>query len=204
LASYRAFLEPQDEPDGVDLEHARVHLTAFVRREVLGTIVAGGRPAQVDRTEPGRGFLAYLTGLLQQPLRSALAVAATVLIVIGVFRVVDFRGPAGDERVLRGSERSEQLRVALARPEKLEGNRVRLAWDPVAGADGYRVEFFGADLSECARVEVGPTTSVDVDPAQTSGLAGKTGVIFYRVVVLSQGDPILRSRPRSFPLAEGP
>jgi hypothetical protein len=127
-------------------------------------------------------------------MRPALAFAA-VAIVAGITLWSTSRGPA--PRAVRGG--GETMALVLSEPRAIS-NGIELTWTPVAGAEAYRVVFYGADLKESAHVDgLVEARLVRRAGSLPSGLTGGAEVL-AEVTALRNGDPIATSKAQALHL----
>jgi len=96
------------------------------------------------RSRPGNGFARLLEALRGPMLRPALGFAAVVLLVALVPLVGNWR--ERDRVVLRGAPSEGAFFEVRTRPDGRGG--FEATWEPVSGADGYRVVLLDAELAE--------------------------------------------------------
>ncbi|NOT35285.1 MAG: hypothetical protein HOP12_14165 [Candidatus Eisenbacteria bacterium] len=181
-----------------ELEQARVELAHRMRAVLEPTerepASAEGPPPE-RRSEPssprpkrGSWFERWMGGSM---LRPAVALAATVVAVSAVWWMSN-RGPAP------GIERGARDASALVLHVESGIDRAELSWNAIAGAESYRVVFYGADLAELARREadaaLGLRLAADSLPAglvhgaevavEVVAIQGETVLATSRVVTL--------------------
>ena len=174
LFAYDAFVRADDVADA-DPHAAELRLEQFI----AANVVAASEAARVSggpRPERGRhvGFFAW---------RNVLVAAAVVIGAVALLRWQPWVEP---ETVYRG-EASAQFSGLVA----VAGNdgTIELRWDPVSGADSYRVAILAQDLTEITRV--GATEAVlRFDPR-----ALNPEPWFWQVTALLEGGEILTSDP---------
>ncbi|MBD3335845.1 MAG: hypothetical protein GF355_10050 [Candidatus Eisenbacteria bacterium] len=190
LASIAEFNEPIRIPAGVDLADADRRLDGVLRREIGGE---ADRRAGRRRAAGAAGFWMRFWNRFQGPaLKPAAIAAGAALAIVLVLIVVDF----GEDRPHRVVPREEPLspadRLGLLEPEILSDGRVRLAWEPVAGAQAYRVILYDIGLNQLAALNAGPDTRIVVDVGE---LGDGRSELLWQVAALRSGDELRRSRP---------
>ena len=171
---YAEFVRAQPG-EGADVGDAARHLSAFVAER----IVREPASAATQRPPRRRFDLSYRRLLLM----AASAAAAVVLVV-----VVARWQSTPDEVRLRGEGVALQLEPYTV---AVDGTVV-LSWSAVPGADGYRVQILGADLSERAVLAPAVGTTAVLSPAI---LALERGTYYWEVTALAAGDAIVSSAP---------
>ncbi len=124
---------------------------------------------------------------------AAAAAAATLLLVLGVGRILD--RPGGDAPEIRLRSASDPGAPLAERLESrsMEGGGHELSWDPVEGAVGFEVRLYDAGLEEIEVIDVGPTTSWRLpaaDPARDA--AGSP--VWWAIAVRNGPDGTVVSR----------
>lgn len=191
LAEYRSFVAAV-APPGAEPDDADRLLTAFLIRAAAGE---GTAPEAGGAAEPAVRLPA---GRPRRPRpvpfwRPALAAAAVIVGVLGIWRVVDTGWPEGGERVLRGDSPAPAAAPILQPVSALPDGRWQLAWSAVEGADGYTVVLHAADLTEVSRLEAGTRTTLALDrPLPASSPAGRAPSL-WRVVGRRGGDTLASS-----------
>jgi hypothetical protein len=192
LASYRAFMKAEIIA-GSDPDDADTRLTAFLTSKI-------GAPQDATEDVTGaedlsrKGFLPrIIEGFFMRP---AWVAALLLIIVAGVFL---WRPWTSEQTVLRGSSQvGVPQPLTLSAPQKLPGDRVRLEWTPMAGADSYQVRLYDKYLNGIARLEPTHETELIIDrsmlPIETPD------ELIWRVVALKRGDEIGSSDPASLVL----
>jgi hypothetical protein len=167
------------------------------RRELgarLASAIRGPGPAGVvsgPRSSPRPSRFEALAAMFRAPVgRVGLALAAVAL-VAGIGWWSQFRTPGAD--AMRGEPETSSFVLEAVRPQ---ADAVTLRWTPVAGAEGYRLVFRGADLRELARLDVASgveaTLRADALPARLA--AGSQ--VLVEICALRRGDVIATSPAR--------
>jgi len=189
--AWRVMLREFEQPSGAPLSAAEL---AAAGRELERRVVQTLDPISRVVTRPSwSGALsAWLRGPASRP---ALALAAIVVVTGAALWVATSRPPG--PRAVRGA--GEAPAIVLAPPRAVEGG-IELRWTPVAGAEAYRVVFYGADLGESARVDglSAPRLVLRRD-ALPSGLQ-HGGQALVEVTALRGGDPVATSPTRAITL----
>lgn len=150
LDAWRQMLrEFENPPDSIASPTELADADAAIERRMTGVLAAPPRMRSGTNASgaAGPGFLAWLSATLFRPaLRPAFALVALVVVAGGSWWLVDSRTP----RAVRGVESPGGIVVEARTPAD---GTLELSWAPVAGADGYRVRFFGSTLREIARLE---------------------------------------------------
>jgi hypothetical protein len=190
---FAEFLEPGPLPPGADVADAEVRLLAALEQELGVELAAPGvAAAPPGRPGPLHSAFAWLRGPV---LRPALALAAVLAVTAVAWMQAE--GPRGerDQPLLRGPATPAAPGGWAARPQAVPAGagRVRLTWQPAAGATDYAVVFLGADLTERARVPglPAPAYELDVRSLPAGLLPGED--ILWRVSASAGGDEIARS-----------
>lgn len=187
LASYRAFLEPVAVPQGADLNDARMRLRRALEREI--------HFRDADDTSPWRRFLGNLVTPAWRP---ALAAAALLLVVFGIYQVVDPGPGRQGPPVLRGERQVQDDVITGTTAMMLADGRYRLSWNAAASVDSYLVIFYDTTLTELAPISAGASTELVLDPASPDHPT-RVGRRFWRVLGLRAGDEVSRSSLTSLP-----
>jgi hypothetical protein len=171
LRAFQTFMAPPDVPEGADPRDAQRRLDAVV--DALGK-----EPAR-PRAVRGRSSLPeWLTGPVWRPALAAAAVLVVASVLVATLtprRELVLRGLPGD------GARAE-LRLEAAR---VTGVGTELRWSPVPGEVRYRVDLFGSDLREIARLAPTPETRLVVTRSMVPDgvVAGTT--LLWRVTALT-------------------
>jgi hypothetical protein len=180
LFAYEEFVRA-GEVDGSQVASAEERLSRFISERVeRGEPAHATRVSGAPRSGRGRGF--------QFSLWRTAAVAATV--VMGAAAVVHWWPRAPHEVVYRGEEVAQLSGLASSRDS---GGAIELRWDPVAGADSYRVTLLAEDLAEITRLDPTPSPSLRFDPASAAGAR------YWQVTALVEGGELLSSDPQRLP-----
>ncbi len=200
---------PADHPERRRMEHspefeARVHLLhdfespgdgqltpdeRAAGRELearLAPMIATARAAAPPRTR--RAAWSWLKG--GGTPRAALAFASVALVAVLATWMTTHDGA---RRAVRGAPETAAFELAAPRPT---AGGVRLAWPAVAGADHYRLVFFGPDMDERARIESLTSTTLELRAgALPAGLTAGTEAL-VGVVALHGPDPLATTPAR--------
>jgi hypothetical protein len=117
------------------------------------------------------------------------------VIALLVVQFIDISDRGRDRIVPRIDEDPTRVELTLRAPELLEPGRLRLGWQPVEGADSYRVLLFDANLEELVRLDAGPATTLTLQTDSVEGLPVAGTLVLWQVVALRRGDELARSRP---------
>lgn len=155
-----------------------------------------GTPAGGHRSAPraaGPGLLAWLASIWSRPaLRPAFALAALVIVGGAGWWLAGERVGRG-ERAVRGVAPEAAIVVeARATPGALD-----LTWGPVAGAERYRVRFYGPSLSELDRRDDVTEPHLRLEPGTLPRGTASGQEILVEVVALRGGDAIAVSAPKA-------
>ena len=137
-------------------------------------------------------IVARTLGWLNAPAgRVGLAFVCAV-VVVGVTWWSTHRSPR--EEAVRGVPESGAFEIAVAH-ESHDG--LTLHWNPVAGAEAYRVVFLGADLAEIAHVDVTRGTEFMLRRAALPAGAPSGGRVSIEVVAVRDGATVATTPARS-------
>jgi hypothetical protein len=192
LAQYVEFMDGFVPPEG-DMEGADARLAEFMDdvfdRQLSG---AGSAPETPERT----GFFDWLGRLLLP--RPALAGAAVLLVV--VVAVTVWKPWSTDPPVLRNDVPAGQETAAVVTlpPSTADDGSLVLSWEPLEGADGYRIRIRSQELAELAVFGPIPGTSFTLDSGLLPPDAPDT--VWWEVIATSGGDEIARSNPAAVQL----
>lgn len=168
LAAYLSFLKAEDVP-GADAEDAERRLSAALAG------LAGAPAAALPRTAIPRRA---------SRLRPVLALAATLLVAVGLWRglaATAVRPASG--LILRGEGEARPAPV-IQSARSLADGRLALCWRRQPQADAYRVALHDADLRQVSVVDAGPDSTLAVAPGAAR---------FWRVLALRGGVEIGRT-----------
>jgi hypothetical protein len=200
LAACCEFNEPSKLPEGLDIEDAEKRLAAVFEQAIHGEPIrretaATERGAPSPERPPDNLGSRLLRALWKPALRPAWGLGAALAVVLLVIRLVD-TGDGGTDRIVpRIDEDPARLELILRAPQSLAGGEVRLGWQPVEGADAYRVLLFDASLDELASLDAGAATILTLQPDEIEGLPESGNQVLWQVVALRRGDELTRSRP---------
>lgn len=186
LLSYQAFLEAEALP-GSDTADAEARLRASVQSMIEES---SGDPSMARSVRERPGFLAEIVrGFF---LRPAWVAAALVIIAAGIML---WRPWVQDRPALRGTSPESELGrpLGLEAPQLLEDGNLRLAWQPLEGADSYHVCLYDRDLSELIRF--GPVSETTLVLRRSMLPADAPATMLWRIIALDEGDEIAVSPP---------
>jgi len=193
LASYRAFIDPPDVPEGSDVRAAR-------NMQVPGLPKYQESPSKesdLRDTAPRKPRLRF--GLPW--LRPIWAVGAVALLVL-VFRQVGIETHKNEpSHVLRGDSQGTATVVEMLSPVRSTDGGLVLTWRPVPEADAYAVVFYATDLKETGRKRASGEARLVLPPDETPSSASQ-GPVYWRVIALKAGSEIARSAPRPLVVLE--
>ena len=196
MAAYREFLIAE-APPGSNPEVAAARLDAFIAREIEGHRAVDARLALGADTRSEAWTTRLIRALLGPALRPAFA-AVVLLVVAGgawlALRPSHPGMPAGTP-VYRGSEQTPDAlpTLQLERARTGADGALQLAWAAVPGATGYRLRFFGADLSDAARVDTGASTRWTLRREALPAGLSRGASMLWQVEALRDGDVIAAS-----------
>jgi type IV secretory pathway VirB2 component (pilin) len=190
LGEFEAPLETVASPD--ELASA----DAALERHLAGALVASPeqRSVPVVRETAGPGLWARLAGALSGPVaRPALAVLVVVVAAGSAWWAGSHRVP----RAVRGGDGASAIVVTT---RAADGAALELSWAAVAGADEYRVRFFGGTLREIARLDhvTGPMLRLERNSLPAGLHPGAE--LMVEVAAVRRGDVIAVSNPRAMRL----
>lgn len=149
LAQHRAFLEgeagvaPAAAPTASQLAEADATLAAALEREMSGGRAPQAAPVSAPRVAAAEPRASWWQALFAPALRPTWGFAAVLIVAGGVYLGVR---PGVERAEVRGDS-PQAAAVTTLVPVAGDGV-VTLAWEPVAGADGYDVVLLATDLSE--------------------------------------------------------
>ena len=193
LLLYQQFMSAE-APEEADLAGADAHLADFMseaidRRAASPDTSSGDAPAWA-------GLKAWFGRLLAPS--PALAGAAALLVVVMALAV--WRPWTADQPVFRkdvSTPPGSRLLITESPEEQPDGS-VRLAWQPVPGADSYQLLFRTPELAELA--VFGPMTEISFILNRSQFPPDSPDLVLWQVSALRGGDEIARSRPASLKL----
>ena len=206
LIAFRSFLEGGPLPAGADLDAARAHLTAAVRKEARLPFAAP--PAPAPRAHPlGESWLQRVRArlsarpagaparpLLARPWAAALAFSGVAAVI--VLLLVRPGAHRQGEIVLRGGPEVQEDLV-LSPAETLADGSMLLRWRSISGAESYRVTFYAKNLEQIVQVSAGEANFLTIPAANLAALGPSGATVFWRVEAMAGGDPAVRSAPAS-------
>lgn len=195
IAAYREFLrEPSDLP-AAQLADADARLGEALD-DAMGVGAAAPSPRIATR-DVGGSIAERLAGWFTPASGPVWAVAALLMLSVGLWNVSRGPVPAPREPVMRGAEGDA---IAVEHDVVGEG-QIELDWRGGGIGVTYEVRWFdAAGLEERGRTELGPRTRLRLRHNRLpEGLRSGDQVV-YQVVALRDGDEIARSRSTSLRL----
>ncbi len=181
LASYRAFMQAEVDPDA-GIDSARATLDTWIDSR---PVPRGPAPESM----PARG-VPFIRRFLR-PVPVLATVAALVLVAVFLRP-----SPERETSALRGVADSTPSSIALQPATFRADGSIVLAWNAVAGADHYEVRIYGPDLTDVFRAGTEGTTIVVARAALPADLPAHYDLT-WRVVAMKNGDAIDTSAPGS-------
>lgn len=186
VAGYAAFVQGAPVADGSRVEAAAdamaAALTARLDDEAATARPAASAPLPLPPSRrPAFGW-------------AVLAAAAALVVVAGaVFTLARGPVPGVGPDAVRGPSAGAAAFVLRA-PQAAAG-RMRLEWEPVAGADSYELRFFGADLADLAHA--GALTGTGWESGADSLPAGLVhgAHVMAEVRAMARGERLATSEP---------
>ncbi len=186
MTAFRAFLDPEPIPEGARVDDARRVLTAVIAREASRSVRQGQSKGRL-------GFFDWFTGAAWRP---ALAMAVLLIAALIGGRIVTDDGGVR-QPVLRGG--SESSAPAPPAASYLSDGSLHLRWQPMEGAESYRVVFYALDLAQTGSLAIDGGTETIVTPERLGSLEAGGGSGFVRIEALRGGDRIALSPPAVLP-----
>lgn len=197
-----AFESPgRDVVPDADLASARAELSARLERALGRTLTTEARSApsvppaeiRVPPSSPGGSGLLerMLAGLSRPPVRAAFALGVLVVVAGAGWWAFGARTP---ETEMRGSDHPRNA-TAFGAPAWNEADAT-LSWKAVEGADGYRVCFYSAQLSQLAMRDSILLPELRLSEVLPAGLEHGAKVE-VQVFAMRGGDVRVRSRMRT-------
>ena len=180
LASLLAFDAPDDPPVDGEVADAAARMDAALRREIW----------KADPAAPASSR-SPLPRLFSPRWRNGLALAAILLVLVGVGRVVN-RAPDPGPAVLRGDATGEALSLGEVLP--VGEDSLRFVWDPHGEATEYRLIVYDADLAELVGFAAGGDSALALPRAAIAGLGGGRAILFWGVSALRLREEVGRSK----------
>jgi len=195
-ASYELFGNTDDLPADADLTSAEKQLDSFLQREIAGRTDPATAPGQVVPlpVQPVRRN--------RRSLAAIWAVAAVLVVVVGLFLQRDRDGSDPRRINLRSEVISEQITLQLAVPEVQADGDILLAWTALAAASSYELLLLDGEQQEVERLVAGSDTTLLLAAGMLSLLEDRPSPWFVRVIALGDGDELARSLPRLLPESE--
>ncbi len=174
LAMYRSFLAGNPELADATREG---RLAERMHRLILDSAATGGSSSAPEPA--GRRFLRF------GPRQSLWALAAVLVLIVAINRLPSLTG----EPVIRLRSSAPAAGAALAPVVKAAGETgdLLLAWTLQPGADSYRIEILGSDLSVLRRESVTGTESFPVSARMLDELSSRSPALLWRVTALAEG-----------------
>jgi hypothetical protein len=194
LDAWRQMLREFEDPPASNATAAELTSADAALDRGMAAVLAARPGARGDSRAPGSGgpgLLARLAATLFQPaLRPAFALAAIIVVASTSWWMVTDRST----HAVRGVGNESRILVAT---RTVADGALELSWTPVAGADGYRVRFFGQSLREIARLDdvPRPTLKLERSSLPTGLPAGEE--VLVEVAAVRRGDVIAASSPRA-------
>ena len=88
--------------------------------------------------------------------------------------------------------------IIIQPPVTLEGGGLVFEWSPVAGAESYRVQILGVEMTPLREFSAIDVNRLQVTGDDIAGLAD-SGPLFWRVIVYRNGDELSRPSLHSLP-----
>jgi hypothetical protein len=200
LASYKAFMDSAELPEGADTADAKSRLSLAMQREIFGVHAAQieadasvSRSTGRDSGASPEGPIRRLMQLLTMPaLRPVWAVGVVALLVVVVHEALQPARVTQGPITLRGTDEGSGAAVA-AEARVLEDGSILFSWNPITDADRYELVLYGADLSEIGRLDAGPANFLMLRPDARPEAARHGVGLFWRVLCLRGGDELVRS-----------
>ncbi len=194
LADYRDFMAGGTACPPRELNAAMAALDAALRTAGDGAAAnrAAGERARVLRPVFG------------QPLvRVALALAALFLLLVALDALPE-RPRQREIRLRAGEGRPAAAALVLEAPRLLADGSLEFAWQPLPGADDYRLRLLARDLALLAERPCGGATRLRLAASELAALEAAGGVLVWQVEARAGGDPLALSPPATFPLPDRP
>ena len=197
-------MSPGSLPEAARAAAAGRELTAALEREILGPAGPGTMSAEsLSRSadgDPRSGLASRIQNLLSFPrLRPVLAVAAALVLILGLPAVIDRHHEEAPQPVLRGQAPAREGEDLAAEALPQADGSIRFSWRPISGAELYRLEFYGTDLAELAHVATRSDSVFVLDPGMLPGVADFAAIAYWRLGAVSRSDMITRSPLQAFP-----
>jgi hypothetical protein len=191
VTSYRTFMEADEIPAGADLADARARMRQALAWEV--------QRAEEDNMHPFRRAMTGLVENMWSPAwKPALAAAALLVIVFGIYRFAD-QGPGRQgPPVLRGEPQVREDIISGTSAVVQADGSYRLTWSAVTSVDSYLVIFYDTNLMELEPISAGASTELVLDPGWSDRFAA-AGPRFWRVLGLRARDEVVRSNLTGLP-----
>jgi hypothetical protein len=179
-----------DDPRRAHLEncpHCRALLAAYQERRARG---------------PRSGFARRVRDLLNFPrLRPVLAVAAALLLILGLPAVIDRHHEEAPQPDPQSQAPAEGGAVLASGAVLQADGTIRFSWRPTSGAEFYRLELYGADLTELAHLGTRSDSVFVLEPGMLRGGVDFPAIAYWRLGAVARSEVILRSPLQAFPKA---
>jgi len=191
LAMYRSFLAGNPELADTTREE---RLAERMHRIIQDSAATGGSSFAPDPT--GRRFLRF------GPRQSIWALAAVLVLFVAINRLPSLTG----DPVIRLRSSAPGAGAALAPVVKAAGETgdLLLVWTPQPGADSYRIEILGSDLSVLRREAVAGAESFPVSSRMLNQLSSRSPALLWRVTALAEGRVLAVSSPQALDISGKP
>ena len=187
LANFEEFISPTEPPVDAKRDEAVAALERFIYEELVST-----EAADHELRERKSHWWANMVRR-PRPLWIGAGIAAAIVLAVGLRAILVGPGPETREIILRSETTADDRAPTDLTITPLAEGRFMLNWEAVPDAEAYGVCFYGADLSEVTRLDVGGGTSLEVDPKTLPDLIGQEQV-WWAVAAYRHGYEIGVSR----------
>ncbi len=182
-----------DDPRRAHLEtcpHCRALLAAYQERGAQGS---------------RSGLARRVRDLLNFPrLRPVLAVAAALLLILGLPAVIDRHHEEAPQPDPQSQVPVEEGAVLASRAVLQADGSIRFSWRPTSGAEFYRLELYSSDLTELAHLGTRSDSLFVLEPGMLPGGVDFPAIAYWRLGAVARSEVILRSPLQVFPGASLP
>jgi hypothetical protein len=187
VASYRAFMEPPDVPEGSNVPAALAEIRVPGLPPLTGAVP---RTPEASRRAPWWSRLK-----IDNPwLRPVWAIGMAVILVVAYHQLGPNAGHNRPSHVMRGEIPGTPAIVDPLPPARGADGGMVLAWKGVPKADSYLVVFYRADLTEIGRWRVSKQPKLMLPAADSSRLAAD-GPLYWQIRAIRAQTEIGRSSP---------